>query len=108
MSRVTRDSQPEECCTGILKPKISLSQCQYLSNPLSTIKYIFLTKQKNTLLWAAKDVPVEVVGGGVELKWNVVTVVGDVELGHSWINLWSVPLGPQVATIHHPVPSVVL
>lgn len=68
MPRVTRDYQPEECCTGILKPKISLSQCQYLSNPFNTVKSIFLTIQENTLLWATKDVPVEVVVGGVELK----------------------------------------
>lgn len=48
--------------------KTSLSQCQYLSNPLSTVKYILLTNQENTLLWATKAVPVEVVEGGVELK----------------------------------------
>lgn len=68
MPRGTCDSQPEECCTGILKTKILLSQCQYLSNPLSTVKYVFLTKQENTILGATKDLPVEVVVGGVELK----------------------------------------
>lgn len=35
------------------------------------------------LLWAINNVPVEVVAGGVVLKWNVVAVVGVVEIGHS-------------------------
>lgn len=54
---------------------------------------------------AIKYVPVEVVAGGVVLNWNG---VGDAETGQWYTTLCSVPLGPQIATIHPPMPSVVL
>lgn len=49
MNRVTRDTQPVGCCTGILKLKVSLSQWQYLSNPLSTVKYFSHLTREYTL-----------------------------------------------------------